>query len=85
MLLIYLVKKDDVNVCWSLYGAVTYVLLHSGTYWSKNGSKTMTSSPGSMNAMNALSMPMMHHVGSESAMSLQADRTCSPGIDYCVQ
>lgn len=27
------------------------------THWSKNGSKIMTSSPGSMNAMNALSMP----------------------------
>ena len=26
-------------------------------YWSKKGSKIMTSSPGSMNAMKALSMP----------------------------
>lgn len=28
------------------------------TYWSKKGSKMMTSSPGSMKPMNALSMPV---------------------------
>ena len=28
-----------------------------GAYWSKKGSNMMTSSPGSMNAMKALSMP----------------------------
>ena len=29
------------------------------THWSKNGSKMMTSSPGSMNAMKALSIPSL--------------------------
>lgn len=28
-----------------------------GPYWSKKGSNMITSSPGSMNAMKALSMP----------------------------
>lgn len=34
-------------------------LLLAPTYWSKKGSNTTTSSPGSMNAMKALSMPSL--------------------------
>jgi len=37
--------------------SVAVGLLETCTHWSKNGSKSMTSSPGSMKAMNALSMP----------------------------
>jgi hypothetical protein len=45
------------------------------TYWSKKGSKTMTSSPSSMNAMNALSMPTSW--GVSSAPSLR-NQHCQP-------
>ena len=43
------------------------------TYWSKNGSKMMTSSPGSMKPINALSIPLV---------TINVSPVCSGELEY---
>lgn len=44
-------------------------------YWSKKGSKMMTSSPGSMNPMKALSIPSLQSAPSQGCANVQYDVT----------
>jgi len=65
------VTIPKVGFIWSSFLGLFRDHCGAETYWSKNGSNMMTSSPGSIKPMVAQSMPLPHDMSARNALQLR--------------